>query len=125
MKQLPQMEQLIDWLPANVPEPFPTTVAHGDYRIDNLIFHPTENRVLAVLDWELSTLGDPMADLAYSAIPYYLPKELPQLSGFASKDGKYVFAVACGSTLNPKGGFRSFSANIGPTGMILSVMALL
>lgn len=60
IQQLPNMEKLIEWLPENVPEAFPCTIVHGDYRLDNIIFHPTENRVLAVLDWELSTLGDPM-----------------------------------------------------------------
>lgn len=60
MKQLVNMEKLIEWLPENIPTEFPTTIVHGDFRIDNLIYHPTENRLLAVLDWELSTLGDPM-----------------------------------------------------------------
>lgn len=60
IKQLPSMEKLIEWLPENVPEAFPSAIVHGDYRLDNIIFHPTENRVVAVLDWELSTLGDPM-----------------------------------------------------------------
>jgi aminoglycoside phosphotransferase (APT) family kinase protein len=49
-------------------------VIHGDYRIDNVIFHPTENRVIAVLDWELSTIGDPVADISYACIHYYLPE---------------------------------------------------
>ena len=58
------MEELIDWLPKNLKEQeLPTSVAHGDFRVDNCIFHPTENRVIAVLDWELSTLGDPISDL--------------------------------------------------------------
>ena len=61
------MDRLIDWLPQNIP---PATrraraIVHGDYRLDNLIFHPTEPRILAVLDWELSTLGHPLADFAY------------------------------------------------------------
>lgn len=62
---LPAMEKLIAYLPTSLPEQKRTSIVHGDYRIDNMIFHPTEPRVLAVLDWELSTLGDPMADLAY------------------------------------------------------------
>ena len=58
------MEELIDWLPKNLKDQeLPTSVAHGDFRVDNCIFHPTENRVIAVLDWELSTLGDPISDL--------------------------------------------------------------
>ena len=64
------MERLIEWLPAHVPGSDETTVVHGDYRIDNVIFHPTEPRILAVLDWELSTLGHPLADLAYHVMPW-------------------------------------------------------
>lgn len=62
---LPEMDRLIDFLPRSLPVQQRTAIVHGDYRIDNMIFHATEPRVLAVLDWELSTLGDPMADLAY------------------------------------------------------------
>jgi aminoglycoside phosphotransferase (APT) family kinase protein len=53
------MENLIEWLPKNIPAGDETTIVHGDYRLDNVIFHPTEPRILAVLDWELSTLGHP------------------------------------------------------------------
>jgi acyl-CoA dehydrogenase family protein 10 len=88
MQQLDNMARLMDWLPANIPPAFPTTVVHGDFRIDNVIFDEREPRVLAILDWELSTLGDPMADLAYSCIPYHLPNTLPQIKGFASPDGR-------------------------------------
>ncbi|HEX4354278.1 MAG TPA: phosphotransferase, partial [Polyangiales bacterium] len=70
--QLASMDALMRWLPANVPTDDTTTIAHGDYRIDNMIFHPTEARVLGVLDWELSTLGHPLADLAYNCLPYHL-----------------------------------------------------
>ncbi len=56
---------LIEWLPQHLPSSDETRIVHGDYRIDNVIFHPTEPRILAVLDWELSTLGDPLADFAY------------------------------------------------------------
>jgi len=63
--ELPEMDRLIAFLPASLPVQDRTAIVHGDYRIDNMIFHATEPRVLAVLDWELSTLGDPMADLAY------------------------------------------------------------
>lgn len=62
---LPDMEHLIAYLPASLPVQERTSIVHGDYRIDNMIFAPNEPRVIAVLDWELSTLGDPMADLAY------------------------------------------------------------
>lgn len=62
---MPEMERLIAWLPATLPEQTRTSVVHGDYRIDNMIFDRNEPKVLAVLDWELSTLGDPLADFTY------------------------------------------------------------
>jgi aminoglycoside phosphotransferase (APT) family kinase protein len=67
------MNRLIDWLPAHVPAGDETAVVHGDYRIDNLIFHPTEARIIAVLDWELSTLGHPLADLSYHCMAWHIP----------------------------------------------------
>lgn len=67
------MENLMVWLPENVPALADTTIAHGDFRLENMIFHATEPRVLAVVDWELSTLGDPLADLAYNCLPYHMP----------------------------------------------------
>jgi len=69
---IPAMDELMKWLPANVPPGDVTTIVHGDYRLDNMMFHPTEPRVLAVLDWELSTLGHPLADLAYNCMPYHV-----------------------------------------------------
>jgi len=62
---LPEMERLIEFLPRTVPEQTRTSIVHGDFRIDNMIFAPAEPRILAVLDWELSTLGDPLADFSY------------------------------------------------------------
>jgi len=70
------MERLIDWLPAHVPAGEETAVVHGDYRLDNLIFHPSEPRVLAILDWELSTLGHPLADIAYNCMAWRFPPAL-------------------------------------------------
>ena len=64
-EHMPEVERLIEWLPATLPEQTRTSIVHGDYRIDNMIFHHTEPRVMAVLDWELSTLGDPLADFSY------------------------------------------------------------
>lgn len=64
-RDLPDVERLIDWLPRHVPQSGTASIAHGDFRIGNLMFHPQEPRVVAVLDWELSTIGDPMADLAH------------------------------------------------------------
>ena len=69
----PHMDRLIDWLPAHVPPSDETTIVHGDYRIDNMIFHHSEPRVLAVLDWELSTLGHPLADFSYLLMMYRMP----------------------------------------------------
>jgi aminoglycoside phosphotransferase (APT) family kinase protein len=69
---LPAMDKLMAWLPAHVPAYDPSTVVHGDYRLGNLIVHPTEPRVVAVLDWELSTIGHPLCDLAYNCLCYHL-----------------------------------------------------
>ena len=69
------MNKLIEWLPANIPDDEATSLVHGDYRLDNIIFHATEPRALAVIDWELSTLGHPLSDLAYNCLPYHWPEE--------------------------------------------------
>jgi aminoglycoside phosphotransferase (APT) family kinase protein len=66
------MERLIEWLPAHIPADEETSIVHGDFRLDNAIFHPREPRILAVLDWELSTLGHPLVDLAYVCMRYHL-----------------------------------------------------
>lgn len=74
---LDSMESLIKWLPENIPADDGTvTLAHGDYRLDNIMFHPTEPKVIAVLDWELSTLGHPLADLAYQCMGWAMPGSL-------------------------------------------------
>jgi aminoglycoside phosphotransferase (APT) family kinase protein len=70
---LPQAEALIDWLPRTLPPQTRTSIVHGDYRIDNLIFARGAPRIVAVLDWELSTLGDPMADLSYLLMNWFTP----------------------------------------------------
>ena len=67
------MHDLIAWLPNNIPPETGTTVVHGDFRLDNVIFHPAEARILAVLDWELSTLGDPLADFASHCMSWHIP----------------------------------------------------
>ena len=70
------METLMEWLPANMPaDDGANSLVHGDYRLDNLMFHPTEPRAIAVLDWELSTLGNPLADLANQCTAWMLPRE--------------------------------------------------
>jgi aminoglycoside phosphotransferase (APT) family kinase protein len=76
------IEHLIGWLPAHIPEDNESSIVHGDYRIGNVIFHPHEPRVAAVLDWELSTLGHPLADLAHSCIAWHSrPEEYGGLLG--------------------------------------------
>jgi aminoglycoside phosphotransferase (APT) family kinase protein len=76
------MDRLIDWLPKNIPPGETTTIVHGDYRIDNMVLHPTEPRVRAVLDWELSTLGHPLADFGYHLMTWRMPSNaLPGLAG--------------------------------------------
>jgi aminoglycoside phosphotransferase (APT) family kinase protein len=71
------MDRLVEWLPAHMPasamDESQVSVVHGDYRLDNLVFHPTEARVLAVLDWELSTLGHPLGDFAYHCMSWHIP----------------------------------------------------
>jgi aminoglycoside phosphotransferase (APT) family kinase protein len=71
-RHIAAMETLMTWLPANMPADDGTVnLVHGDYRLDNMMFHPTEPRVIALLDWELSTLGHPLGDLGYSCMPYH------------------------------------------------------
>ena len=72
----PAMDRLIEWLPRHLPPEGEPRIVHGDYRIDNLIYHPTEARVIGVLDWELSTTGDPLADFAYHAMAWRVSPEL-------------------------------------------------
>lgn len=80
------LEKLIEWLPAHMPDDEQAAIAHGDFRIDNLIFHPRKPQVLAVLDWELSTIGHPIADFAYSLMTYRLPATV--IAGLADTDLK-------------------------------------
>ncbi|PHQ70837.1 MAG: phosphotransferase family protein [Sneathiella sp.] len=68
---LEAMENLIRWLPENLPSSDETSIVHGDYRLENMILHPSKPEVIALLDWELSTLGHPLADLAYNCMPYH------------------------------------------------------
>ena len=75
-EKLEAMDNLIGWLPNNIPAGDETAIVHGDYRLDNLIFHPSEPRVLAILDWELSTLGHPLADISYHCMSWRLPPGL-------------------------------------------------
>lgn len=79
------MDRLIEWLPRHIPQvEARVSIVHGDFRLDNLIFHPNEPRVLAVLDWELSTLGDPLADFAYHCMAWHVDPS--QFRGIAGLD---------------------------------------
>ncbi|WP_240198227.1 phosphotransferase family protein [Novosphingobium sp. P6W] len=78
------MDHLLKWLPANIPLTDEVRLIHGDYRADNMVFHPTEPRVIAVLDWELSTLGNPLSDFVNHAMMYHLPGSI--LSGLEGTD---------------------------------------
>jgi len=83
-EDIPSFDALIDWLPRNIPPGDETAIAHGDFRLENMIFDATEPRVLAVLDWELSTLGHPLADVGYNVMGYFTPPGQP--SHLASLD---------------------------------------
>jgi aminoglycoside phosphotransferase (APT) family kinase protein len=83
---LPAMETLMEWLPANMPEDDGViSLVHGDYRLDNMMFHATEPHVIALLDWELSTLGHPLADLANQCMAWMLPRD-GSIKGLAEID---------------------------------------
>ncbi len=85
-EKIEAMDKLIDWLPQNIPAGDETSIVHGDFRLDNTVFHPTESRMLAVLDWELSTLGHPLADFAYHCMTWRLSPG--QFRGLAGNDLK-------------------------------------
>jgi aminoglycoside phosphotransferase (APT) family kinase protein len=72
-ESVPEMHKLIDWLPANIPTSDETTIVHGDYRLDNMVLHKTDSKVIAVLDWELSTLGHPIGDFTYHLMQWKMP----------------------------------------------------
>ncbi|WP_439607648.1 phosphotransferase family protein [Hydrogenophaga sp.] len=81
-RENPAIDELIAWLGAHLPDDDTTTLAHGDFKLNNLMFHPTEPRVVAVLDWELSTLGHPLADVAFNTVPWRtLPTEFGGIRG--------------------------------------------
>jgi aminoglycoside phosphotransferase (APT) family kinase protein len=72
-ERVDDMERLIEWLPGHLPPPAPVRLVHGDYRLDNVILAPDTTKILAVLDWELSTLGDPLADFTYHLMKWHVP----------------------------------------------------
>lgn len=83
---VPELDALRQWLTAHIPDDEQAAIAHGDFRIGNLIFHATEPRVVATLDWELSTIGHPLSDLAFNCMTYHLPAGHPISAGFAGAD---------------------------------------
>jgi aminoglycoside phosphotransferase (APT) family kinase protein len=90
VEEMPAMERLRAWLPEHLPAEEEATIAHGDYRLGNLVLHPTEPRIVAVLDWELCTIGHPLADLGYACLTYHFP---PGPEGIAGVLGTEVPGV--------------------------------
>lgn len=84
------MDRLIEWLPENVPQEDSATVVHGDFRLDNMILHPVEPRVIAVLDWELSTIGHPLGDFTYHLMSWQMPEIGIGSAGLLGKDLKQL-----------------------------------
>lgn len=115
MDRIAAMEALIAWLPENMPAEGETRLVHGDYRLDNVLIHPREPRIVAVLDWELSTLGDPRADFAYHAMTWRLAPQL--FRGLEGVDfdglgipgeGDYVADYARKSGFDPRADWNFF-----------------
>jgi aminoglycoside phosphotransferase (APT) family kinase protein len=87
-EKIVEMDKLIEWLPENIPDDESVSVVHGDFRLDNLIIHPTEPRIIAVLDWELSTIGHPLGDFTYHLMAWQTPEIGIGSSGLLGKDLK-------------------------------------
>jgi aminoglycoside phosphotransferase (APT) family kinase protein len=92
-EKIDEMDKLIEWLPAHLPTDERTSVVHGDYRLDNMILHPTEPKVIAVLDWELCTIGDPMADFTYHLMQWMMPEGTTTGGGTGSLLGADLAAL--------------------------------
>jgi aminoglycoside phosphotransferase (APT) family kinase protein len=87
VEDMPTMDTLAQWLQQHLPpDDEPACIAHGDYRLGNVLIHPTEPRIVAVLDWELATIGHPLADLGYACLTYYLPADFSGTTGVAGED---------------------------------------
>ncbi|MEC8955905.1 MAG: phosphotransferase family protein [Pseudomonadota bacterium] len=86
--EIPAMNQLMSWLPENIPDDESSSIVHGDYRLDNLIIHPVEPKIIGVLDWELSTVGHPMGDLTYNLLAWQMPDIGAGSTGLFGKDIK-------------------------------------
>jgi aminoglycoside phosphotransferase (APT) family kinase protein len=102
-QHIPEVERLVEWLPKTVPQQERVSIVHGDYRLDNMIFHSTEPRVIAVLDWELSTLGDPMADFTYLLMQWTMPglanADLKALNIPSMEEAAEIYCKATGSAV--------------------------
>jgi len=102
-QHIPEVEKLIEWLPKTLPEQKRVSIVHGDYRLDNMIFHGTEPRVIAVLDWELSTLGDPMADFTYLLMQWIMPglesADLKALNIPSMGEAAQIYCTCTGTSL--------------------------
>jgi aminoglycoside phosphotransferase (APT) family kinase protein len=85
-EDVPAMTRLMDWLAAHVPERDESAITHGDFRLGNMMVHASEPRIIAVLDWELATIGHPLADLAYCCMPFHLPRIEGPLHGYGGLD---------------------------------------
>ncbi|MDP9108734.1 MAG: phosphotransferase [Pseudomonadota bacterium] len=110
-EKIDAMDQLIEWLPKNIPPGDATSIVHGDYRLDNMMFHPTEPRILAVLDWELSTLGHPLADFSYHCMSWHIPQgqfrgigglDLKSLGIPSEADYIATYCARTGMTIRPE-----------------------
>jgi aminoglycoside phosphotransferase (APT) family kinase protein len=84
--EIAAMDKVMPWLKRNLPQGDEAAIAHGDFRLENMILHPTEPKVLAVLDWELATIGHPLPDLAYNCLPYHVEPGFPGVGGLRDMD---------------------------------------
>jgi aminoglycoside phosphotransferase (APT) family kinase protein len=118
-EKIEDMDRLIAWLPAHLPPPQPPRVVHGDYRLDNLILAPDEPRIAAVLDWELSTLGDPVADFSYHLMQWHMPPSEANTGSLVGADlvalgipslDDYVEAYVKRTGLDPRPHLPTYSA---------------
>ncbi len=110
-ESIAEMDALIDWLPKHIPPGEETSIVHGDFRLDNMMFHPTEPRVLAILDWELSTLGHPLADFSYHCMSWHIAPgafrgigglDLPALGIPTEADYIATYCKRTGKTIRPE-----------------------
>ncbi|MGB7102327.1 MAG: phosphotransferase family protein [Xanthobacteraceae bacterium] len=118
-EKIEDMERLMVWLPANLPPSQPSRLVHGDYRLDNMILAPNAPKVMAVLDWELSTLGDPLADFSYHLMQWHMPQSEAGTGSLVGFDlaalgipllGEYVDAYVKRTGLDPRPYLATYSA---------------